>query len=55
MAARLVSVFALVFRHAPLLTSPVNGGGIATPSPPAGRVGVGVPGISAENRLTRRY
>jgi hypothetical protein len=56
MAARLVSVFALVFRHAPpLLTSPVDGGGIATPSPPAGRVGVGVPGISAENRLTRRY
>ena len=37
----LISVFALVFRHAPLLTSPVDGGGTATPSPPAGRVGVG--------------
>ena len=39
--ARLVSAFALVFRYAPLLTSSVNGGGIVTPSPRAGRVGVG--------------
>jgi len=31
----------LVFQHAPLPTSPVDGGGAATPSPPAGRVGVG--------------
>jgi len=37
----LISVFALVFQHAPLPTSPVDGGGAATPSPPAGRVGVG--------------
>ena len=40
-AIGIISVFALVFRHAPLPTSPVNGGGAATPSPPAGRVGVG--------------
>ena len=40
-AIDVISVFALVFRHAPLPTSPVNGGGAATPSPPAGRVGVG--------------
>jgi hypothetical protein len=38
---RIISVFALVFQHAPLPTSPVDGGGAATPSPPAGRVGVG--------------
>ena len=37
----LISVFALVFQHAPLPISPVDGGGAATPSPPAGRVGVG--------------
>ena len=36
-----VGVYALVFRYAPLPTSPVDGGGAATPSPPAGRVGVG--------------
>ena len=41
LASQLVSVFALVFQHAPLPTSPVDGGGTATPSPPAGRVGVG--------------
>jgi hypothetical protein len=38
---RLVSVFALVFQHAPLPTSPVDGGGVTAPSPLAGRVGVG--------------
>jgi hypothetical protein len=37
----LISVFALVFQHAPLPTSPVDGGGVTAPSPPAGRVGVG--------------
>ena len=37
----LVSVFALVFQHAPLPTSPADGGGVTAPSPPAGRVGVG--------------
>jgi len=37
----IISAFALVFQHAPLPTSPVDGGGAATPSPPAGRVGVG--------------
>ena len=37
----IISVFALVFQHAPLPTSPVNGGGAATPSPLTGRVGVG--------------
>jgi len=37
----IISAFALVFQHAPLPTSPVDGGGTATPSPPAGRVGVG--------------
>jgi len=31
----------LVFQHAPLPTSPVDGGGVTAPSPPAGRVGVG--------------
>jgi hypothetical protein len=36
-----ISVFALVFQHAPLPTSPVDGGGATTPSPLAGRVGVG--------------
>jgi len=36
-----ISVFALVFQHAPLPTSPVDGGGVTAPSPPAGRVGVG--------------
>ena len=37
----IISVFALVFQHAPLPTSPVDGGGATTPSPLAGRVGVG--------------
>ena len=37
----IISAFALVFQHAPLPTSPVDGGGAATPSPPAGRAGVG--------------
>ena len=37
----LISAFALVFQHAPLPTSPVDRGGAAAPSPPAGRVGVG--------------
>ena len=37
----IISAFALVFRNAPLLASPVHGGGTATPSPRAGRVGVG--------------
>jgi hypothetical protein len=41
MSTQEISVFALVFQHAPLPTSPVDGGGAATPSPPAGRVGVG--------------
>ena len=41
-----LSVFALVFRDAPLLTSPVHGGGTATPSPRAGRAGVGAMLIS---------
>jgi hypothetical protein len=36
-----ISVFALVFQHAPLPTSPVDGGGVTAPSPLAGRVGVG--------------
>jgi hypothetical protein len=36
-----ISACALVFRNAPLPTSPVHGGGAATPSPRAGRVGVG--------------
>ena len=40
-AIGIVSVFALVFQHAPLPTSPVDGGGATTPSPRAGRVGVG--------------
>ena len=40
-AIGIISVFALVFQHAPLPTSPVDGGGVAAPSPPAGRVGVG--------------
>jgi len=37
----MISDCALVFRHAPLPTSPVDGGGVTAPSPPAGRVGVG--------------
>jgi hypothetical protein len=40
-AIGIISVFALVFQHAPLPTSPVDGGGVTAPSPPAGRVGVG--------------
>ena len=40
LTTRLVSAFALVFQHAPLPTSPVDGGGAVAPSPRAGRVGV---------------
>jgi len=36
-----LGALALVLQHAPLPTSPVDGGGAATPSPRAGRVGVG--------------
>ena len=36
----------------PLLTSPVDGGGTATPSPPAGRAGVGANAAAADGDIT---